>query len=252
MFTVAERELIRDDLVRAANQDDRVTAAALVGSSALGGEDRWSDIDLALRIRPDLEPEPVARRWTERMYDDHGAVHHLDWWVGPALYRIFLLPNLLQIDLSFWPSKDFAASGPKFRLLFGDANDAPAPNPPAPGPLVGMGWLYARAARSSLARGRRWQAVQMIDGLREQVVSLACVRFGLPAHQGRGVDGLPPEETDLLADALPVSPDPADLRRAFESAARLLLREARHADAELASRLSSPIEELTRFGAGPP
>lgn len=92
----------------------------------------------------------------------------------------------------------------------------------------------------------------MIDGLREQVVSLACVRFGLPPHLGRGVDGLPPEETDPLADALPASPDPADLRRAFESAARLLLKEARHADAELASRLSPPIEELTRFGADPP
>lgn len=63
---------------------------------------------------------------------------------------------------------------------------------------------------------------------------------------------LPPEETDLLVDALPVSPDPADLRRACGSAARLLFGEARHADAELASRLSSPIEELTRFGAGPP
>ena len=61
-----------------------------------------------------------------------------------------------------------------------------------------------------------------------------------------------PEETDLLVDALPVSPDPADLRQAFGIAARLLLREARHADAELASRLSSPIEELTSFGAGPP
>ena len=92
----------------------------------------------------------------------------------------------------------------------------------------------------------------MIDGLREQVVSLACVRFGLPSHQGRGVDDLPTEETDLLTDALTVSPQPADLRRAFESAARLLLREAQHADAELASRLSSPIEELMRFGAAPP
>ena len=123
------------------------------------GEDRWSDIDLALGIRPALEPEAVARRWTERMYGDHGAVHHLDWWIGSALYRIFLLPNVLQIDLSFWPSGDFAASGPAFRLLFGEANDAPGTSLPSSGPLVGMGWLYGRAAKSSLARGRRWQAV---------------------------------------------------------------------------------------------
>ena len=244
MFTVAQRVRIRDSLVRAASEDERITAAAFVGSAATGREDRWSDIDLALQIRPDLEPEPVAQHWTGRMYADHGAAHHLDVWSGPALYRVFLLPNTLQVDLSFWPSRAFAASGPAFRLLFGEANAAPASPPPSTESLVGMGWLYALHARSSLARGRRWQAVHMLDGLREQVVALACVRFGLPAHQGRGVDDLPSVETDLLADALVVSLEPTDLHRAFASAARLLLNEARHVDPGLASRLASPIEEL--------
>lgn len=252
MFTVVQRARIRDSLVQAASEDERITAAAFVGSAATGREDRWSDIDLALRIRPDLEPEPVAWHWTGRMYTDHGAVHHLDVWAGPALYRVFLLPNTLQVDLSFWPSRAFAASGPAFRLLFGEANDALASSPTSTESLVGMGWLYALHARSSLARGRRWQAVHMLDGLREQVVALACVRFGLPAHQGRGVDDLSPEETDLLADALVVSLEPTDLHRAFASAARLLLSETRHVDGGLASRLASPIEELVRSIDSPP
>src|SRR5215210_5256696 len=192
MFTVAQRGRIRDGLVRAAREDERITAAAFVGSAAIDREDRWSDIDLALRIRPDLEPEPVAQHWTEHMYADHDAVHHLDVWSGPALYRVFLLSNTLQVDLSFWPSRSFGASGPTFRLLFGETNDAPMSPPPSTEALVGMGWLYALHIRSSLARGRRWQAVHMLDGLRDQVVALACLRFGLPAHQGRGVDDLPP------------------------------------------------------------
>ena len=61
MFTVAQRGRIRDRLVRAASEDERITAAAFVGSAAINREDRWSDIDLALRIRLDLEPEPVAQ-----------------------------------------------------------------------------------------------------------------------------------------------------------------------------------------------
>ena len=250
MFTVAQRERIRDGLVRAASEDERITAAAFVGSAATNREDRWSDIDLALRIRPDLEPEPVAWHWTERMYADHDVVHHLDVWAGPALYRVFLLSSTLQVDLSFWPSQAFAASGTAFRLLFGEANDTPTSPPPSTESLVGMGWLYALHIRSSLARGRRWQAVHMLDGLREQVVALACLRFGLPHHQGRGVDDLPFEETELLADALVVSLEPADLRRAFTSAARLLLKEASHVDAGLASRLASPIEGLIRSSDG--
>src|ERR671920_1530880 len=203
MFTVAQRVRIRDGLVRAASEDERITAAAFVGSAAINREDQWSDIDLALRIRSDLEPERVAQHWTEHMYAEHGAVHHLDVWAGPALYRVFLLSNTLQVDLSFWPSRAFAASGPSFRLLFGETNDAPMSSPPPSAEaLAGMGWLYALHVRSSLARGRRWQAVHMLDGLREQVVALACLRFGLPTHQGRGVDDLPPEETNLLAAAL--------------------------------------------------
>ncbi len=252
MFTVAQRERIRDGLVRAAREDERITAAAFVGSAAVDREDRWSDIDLALRIRPDLEPEPVARHWTERMYSDHDIVHHVDVWAGPALYRVFLLSNTLQVDLSFWPSRAFAASGPTFRLLFGEKNDAPMLPPPSTEALVGMGWLYALHVRSSLARGRRWQAVYMIDALREQVVALTCLRFGLPTHEGRGVDDLPPEETELLAGALVASLEPPDLHRAFASTARLLLEEARHTDAGLASRLAPPIEELVRFSAGSP
>jgi hypothetical protein len=238
---------------RSGGKRRRITAAAFVGSAAIDREDRWSDIDLALRIRPDLEPEPVAQHWTERMYADHDAVHHLDLWAGPALYRVFLLSNTLQVDLSFWPSRAFAASGPSLRLLFGETNDTPMSSPPpSTEALAGMGWLYALHVRSSLARGRRWQAVHMLDALREQVVALACLRFGLPAHQGRGVDDLPPEETNLLADALAVSLEPTDLHRAFASAARLLLKEARHIDAGLASRLAGPIEELVRSSDSSP
>ena len=227
MFTVAQRTRIRDGLVRAASEDESITAAAFVGSAAIDREDRWSDIDLALRIRPDLEPEPVAQHWTERMYADHGAVHHLDVWAGPALYRVFLLSNTLQVDLSFWPSRAFAASGPSFRLLFGETNDAPmSSSPPSTEALAGMGWLYALHVRSSLARGRRWQAVHMLDGLREQVVALACHRFGLSAHQGRGVGDLPLKRPILSPTRWsslwnrPISIGPSRARHAYSSKRR--------------------------------
>jgi hypothetical protein len=62
------------------------------------------------------------------MYEAHGAVAHLDIWSGPTLFRVFLLASSLQVDLSFWPSDVFAASGGSFRLLFGHANE-PAPSP---------------------------------------------------------------------------------------------------------------------------
>src|SRR5690349_9008842 len=47
-FTPEKREELRRSLVDAARTDNRISAAAHLGSMALGRLDRWSDIDLAL------------------------------------------------------------------------------------------------------------------------------------------------------------------------------------------------------------
>lgn len=65
-----------------------------------------------------------------------------------------------------------------------------------------MGWLCALHARSSIARGRVWQAEYMISGLRDQVLALACLRQRLPDFEGRGIDLLPAEILESILPAL--------------------------------------------------
>src|SRR5438128_12381578 len=115
------------------------------------------------------------------MYREHGVVHHLDVPSGAWIYRVFLLPSTLQVDLAFAPAKDFGARAPSFRLVFGEAADLAHVAAPAPEQLIGLSWLYALHVRSSLARGRLWQAEYMLSAMRDQVFALACVRPGLPA-----------------------------------------------------------------------
>ncbi len=244
VFTELQRCELRDRLVAAAREDGRVTAAAVVGSAAVDREDEWSDIDLALRLADDADPADVADDFTALLYASHGAVHHFDLWRARTLFRVFLLPSTLQVDLSFWPSQVFAASGASFRLLFGETNEPSAAPPPAPDELIGMGWLYALHARSSIARGRALQALYMINGLRDHVVSLSCVRHGLPAYEGRGVDDLPTGVTETLAETVVRGLDRPELSRAFDAATRALLREAEHVDRALAARLTEPALEL--------
>ncbi|WP_197683444.1 hypothetical protein [Jiangella alkaliphila] len=121
----------------------------------------------------------------------------------------------------------------------------PAAAPPEAGGLVGMGWLYALHARSSIERGHGWQALYMIDGLRDQVVALACLRHDLLAHQARGVDGLPVSATDPLLGSLVGALDDDSLRRAFAVATEALLTEAAHVDPDLAERLAGPLRAMT-------
>ncbi|MBA2472289.1 MAG: nucleotidyltransferase domain-containing protein [Pseudonocardiales bacterium] len=244
MFTPEQRERLREELVSAAYADTSITGAAVTGSAAVSREDRWSDIDLALCVATDADREQVLADWTDRMYREHAAVHHLDVTRGTTLYRVFLLASTLQVDLAFWPAAEFGAIAPTFRLLFGTANERPTPPAPAAAELIGMCWLYALHARSSIARGRVGQAEYMISGMRDHVLALVCLRHGVPAVQGRGVDLLPSEFTTGFTGALVCSLDIAELRRAFGVISEALLVEIERVDAGLANRLVGPLREL--------
>lgn len=213
-------------------------------SAALNREDEWSDIYLALRLIADIDSITVCEPWTAYLYQAQHAIHHLDVRSGPTLFRVFLLADTLQVDLSFWPSERFAADGDAFELIFGAANPPTVTLPPAADGLVGTAWLYALHVRSAIARGRSWQADHMLNGLREQVIALACRRHGLPAYQGRGVDRLPP---DLLAELAPTrvhSLDPAELARGFAALTRLLVLEVEQADPARRAHLEPTLMDL--------
>src|SRR2546430_17523862 len=150
MFTPEDRTRLRDALVAAARGDPRITAAALTGSAAAGAEDRWSDIDLALSVAADADYGRVVADWTERVYREGGAVHHLDVYLGDTLFRVFLLADTLQVDIAFWPAAQFGATGPKFRLLFRAANERPHRPPPSAADLICIGRRYAPHVRSSI------------------------------------------------------------------------------------------------------
>jgi hypothetical protein len=243
MFTVRDRENLRSALIAAARSDARVTAAATLGSGAIGRTDGLSDIDLALRIAPGGAVTDVVEDWTRAMYEVHGAVHHLDV-VAQALYRVFLLDDTQQVDLSFWPSDEFRALGPAFSLVFGEAGAPVASVPPDRAQLVGRGWLYLLHARSSIVRGRVWQAEQMLATARFHLLSLACARLGLRAYEGRGDDELPAELLTRAAASLVGSLDEAVLWCALGVLGELLAEEAAALDPSLGRRLEPVLGEL--------
>ncbi|SDN97503.1 hypothetical protein [Lentzea jiangxiensis] len=241
MFRVSERDQLRRDLVSAAETDCRVVGAAVTGSAAVGGEDRWSDIDFALSVERDVDG--VVADWTALM-QACGAVSHLDVRRGNVLFRVFLMRSTLQVDIAFWPSDEFGATGPTFRLLFGEANELPRAGQPDRDELVGLAWLYAVHARSAIERGRVWQAVYMINGMRDHVMSLWCLREGVDAVQGRGLDGL--RDASAFVGTLVLSTDPGELRRAFHVATGLLVDEISEPVLRETVRALSPGAAATR------
>lgn len=244
IFTPEEREQLRSKLVLAAEADSRIIAAAHTGSGAVGKLDRWSDIDFALSLATNATLEEILASWTKFMYEENGAVAHHDVKYGTTLFRVFLLRNTLQVDVAFWPSTDFRAIGPNFRLIFGAANDPRLVSNPDPKELIGTAWLYALHVRSSIARARLWEAEFMLRGMRDQVLALACLRYNVNAHQGRGIDDLPLQLRNEFAECLVRSLDGTELKRANAATLKALCNEIKFADGELWKSLQEPLRVL--------
>jgi len=243
MFSIGDRNRVRDYVLDRAKADSRVVAGAVVGSLATSDGDRWSDLDLTFGVADDVTLSEVLDDFTVALGREFNATHLFDLPSGAAIYRVFLLPGCLQFDLSFAPASQWGALGPAFRLLFGQAAQLAQGEPPPARQLVGYAVHHALRARFCIERGRYWQAEYWVSAVRDYALSLACRRRGLPAHYGRGVDELPSEVREIALGALPNSLDREELRRSLSCAIDLLLGETEEAQ-DLAERVRPQLRQL--------
>ena len=247
MFTVEQRDALRERVLTLAENDRRVVAGAAVGSLALGGGDRFSDLDLTFAVADEVPVAEVLDDWTRTLSGESGAVHLVDLVRGPTTYRVFLLPDALQFDLSLTPAARFAPAGPRFRLLFGETAEgepASGPKPPAAGDLFGWGVIYGVHARACIERGRFWQAEHYVGAVRDHALSLACLRRELPAVQARGYDDLPADTLSGFIETHVGSLEPERLRHALSAALRALIDEGKEANVPSADVVAERLAEL--------
>ena len=255
MFTVEQRDALREHVLRLAKNDERVVAGAAVGSLAVDSGDRFSDLDLTFGIADNVPVAEVLDDWTSRLIGERDAVHLVDLERGPTIYRVFLLPDALQFDLSLTPAVQFRPAGPQFRLLFGaTAPDDPEirtpsvagnlfiPTPLVPHDLFGWGVIYALHARACVERGRFWQVEHYVGAVRDHALSLACLRQGLPAVQARGYDDLSAETLARFGAAHVAALEPGALRAALTASVLALMREGAEARLPHAEAVGQRIE----------
>jgi hypothetical protein len=260
MFTVEQRDALRARMLELGDEDERVVAGAAVGSLAVGSGDPYSDLDLTFGVADGVPAAHVLDDWTRTLIDEQHAVQLADLEVGPTIYRVFLLPDALQFDLSMTPAPDFRPAGPRFQLLFGEtAPDEPGGRAPGPGRLsiptpavaqdiFGWGVIYALHVRACIERGRVWQAEHYVCAVRDHALSLACFGRGLVAVQARGYDDLPPEVLESFERTHIGSLEPDALRAALVASVAALLDQGSDADLSdvevVAERLSELVEDL--------
>jgi len=224
MFDVEARDELRNRVLEMARADQRVVAAAEVGSLAAGEGDRWSDVDLTFAVDDATYVNDVLADWTTALIGA-GAAQLFDLTAGPTLYRVFMFPGCLQLDVSFTPAAQFRPSSPRFRLVFGEAAEMRPPNPPSDDELLGWAVMWATHARRCIERERWWQAEHCITSMRQQALGFACLRRDLPASHGRGVDRLPSEVREHFESSLVTAYEVGALRDALKNGVAALAAE---------------------------
>jgi hypothetical protein len=256
VYTVEQRDALRARMLQLAEEDERVVAGAAVGSLADGSGDPFSDLDLTFGIADGVPVVDVLDGWTRTLTEELDAVQLADLEAGPTIYRVFLLPDALQFDLSMTPAGEFRPAGPKFQLLFGETASGesevrpPAagglfiPTPAVTGDIFGWGVIYALHARACIERGRVWQAEHYVGAVRDHALSLACLQRGLPAVQARGYDQLPPKTLARLDHTHVSSVEPDALRRALAASVLALLNEGSEANLPDVDVVAQRLAEL--------
>jgi len=229
VFNIEDRDRLRDWIVGMASSDPHVVAGAVLGSLAHDEGDRWSDLDIMFAVADDVPVTEVLEAWSEAIVREFGAVALFDLPSGAIIYRVFLIPECLELDLSFTPASRFGAGGPKFRLLFGETVDQAEEPPTSAHQLLGYAVHHTLHARTAIERGRHWQAEYWISAVRDHGLALACRRRGLDGWYGRDFDRLPADVVEPFNDALVRSLDPDELHRALRSAVSALLGESTEA-----------------------
>jgi hypothetical protein len=242
-FAVERRNQLKLYLLELAKREPRIGGVAVTGSAAAGQEDRWSDIDFAFGVLDPTLVAAVLSDFTEVMYAQ-GSLHHHDVMAGAWIYRVFFLPGGLQVDLAFVEQGEFRPLGPAFRLICGEAKAPQTLPAPKPTEIIGLAWLHALHARSCILRKKLWQAEYMVSAVRDHTFALACIRLGLPAVHGRGMDLLPESFTRPLLASIVGSLNAEELWRAFDVVLQSLTSEISHADAALGVRVSPEITAL--------
>lgn len=246
MFTSKHRDHVRTRVLQLARADLRVTSGALTGSTAFGDGDKWSDIDVAFGIADGIKPEAVLDDWTQILGREFSVLDHFDLRSSSSVYRVFLLPGGLEVDVGVTPGEEFGARGPHFRALFGTIHQIKPPPQPSASSHIGLCWHHVLHARSCIERNKLWQAEYWISEIRNHTLALACIRLGEEAVYARGVDRLPAAVTDPFADTLIRSLDEPELRRALAATTECLINELEKEDTTLCTRLKPLLQE---FGA---
>ena len=239
VFSVQDRQTVFDYILSVAAECGRIVSLVQVGSGANGYHDERSDLDFVIALDSD-ESMPEVMEYMHRKislkyelaFCKQDESRHL---------QIFILSDLLEIDIGYGGYEHAAAWKPAFKVLFDHSGtveekmvqsrawmdnriygDKQKKDMEQAHNVV---WLFLMHAAVAIRRGNCFQAIGEMEAARALYIDLLGDRFRLESRRNREIDNLPEAEKAAIRSTYAVGESPAELWAALLNLTALVYKE---------------------------
>ena len=237
MFTHSERQGILQQLVQSLKDDNRIVGIVLVGSTAVGFADEYSDIDLIAVVDSQQSTERTFREWVSRLDSDLAPIHRFVASFDEHNFLAgFLLPGCLEIDFGVVNFDALIAKRGRWKVVYDTTgrieeklrsswDKRPQENIHEAGRELASVWHYVIQTVISVQRKQLWRALHNLEEVRNRGLHLAGLRRGLVVSHFREIDQLPSEIKREFEQTLVHSVTAEEILRALRWATECFFRE---------------------------
>ena len=255
-----QRHECLDRLLAALETDDRIAGVVVVGSGAVGFDDRYSDIDLSVVVGLEEDTEPVFREWKERVEELFDVIWYAEAIYGPSNFlHLFLLDGFLELDMGILSFSNLAARRERWRVAFDRSGEIDQvmrtsweQRPRRDVPTIYQRrldsiWHFVMRAAVAVKRHQPWAALHELEQIRNRTVELAGLNTGLDNRDFRDMHHMPGAFVAGLEQTLVCTTEPEAIVEALKAATCCFFGQAKKLDEVLglvrAARLEAKMME---------
>ena len=239
IFTEQDRASVFDYILSASRECDKIVSLIQVGSGAYGYHDARSDLDFVAALDTGDSMLTVMDYIHRRISEKYGLAYFKQ--VEAAHLQVYVLDNLLEIDIGFGGYEGAAARKPAFKVLYDRTGVVEEKMVKSrewmddylysdkqkkdKGLAADTVWSHLMHASSAIERGNFLRALGELAYVRGLYIDLLGDRYRLESAFGREIDRLPEDEKEAVFSTLVKGESREELRTGLYNLTRLIYKE---------------------------
>lgn len=208
IFRVEDRQEVFDFILSAAMACDKIVSLVQVGSGAVGYHDERSDLDFVIALDSTDSMSEIMEYMRRQISGKYDLLYHTQ--DENRHLQVFLLFNLLEIDIGYGGYEHAAALKPAFRVLYDrsgiveekmirsrewmDQQIYESKRKKDLELTCRTVWMHLMHAAAAIHRGQFFRAMGELDYVRKLYIDLLGDRYRLESSLNRETDRLPEDK----------------------------------------------------------